>query len=152
MENIIGVVQGVRRGTIDLVYDLFFSDKRVVAAVVLYFSDLTDLYEKSTLATILFGNRLGNREVKMRSLKLMTERRRAFEGKSLNEILTLHRANIEIDYEDVVSVRIRKGLLETTLEFSVLCHPEKKIVFWLDRRQIVEVEGIIDGVLPDRVK
>jgi hypothetical protein len=152
LENIVGVVQGVKGRTTDIVYDLFFSDRRVVAAVVLYFSDLTDIYKKFSVATMLFGNLLGNREVKMRSLKLMDERRQAFKDKNLDEILTLHRANVEINYKDVVSVMVRKGLLETTLEFSVQGHPEKKINFWLDRKQIAEVEGLINRVLPDKAK
>jgi hypothetical protein len=151
LEDMIGVVEGVKKGTIDLVYDLFFSDKRVVAAVVVYFSDLMDIYERSNLSTILFGHFLNNRQVKIRSLKLMNERRDAFKGKTLNDILKLHKANMEIDYENVISVMIRKGFLKTTLEFSMHGHPEK-IDFWLDNRQIVEVEGIINRVLPNRAK
>lgn len=152
MEDIIGVVQGLRGRTIDIVYDLFFSEKRVVAAVVLYFSDLTDIYEKFSLGTIMFGNLSERRIVKMRSLKLMDERRLAFKNKTLDEILTLHKANLEIDYEDVLSVIIRKGLLGTSLEFVVQGHPEKKVDFRLERRQVAEVEGLINRVLPDKVK
>lgn len=152
MEDIIGVVQGLRGRTIDIVYDLFFSEKRVVAAVVLYFSDLTDIYEKFSLGTILFGNLGERRIVKLRSLKLMDERRLAFKNKTLDEILTLHKANLEIGYEDVLSVIIRKGLLETSLEFVVQGHPEKKVDFRLERRQVAEVEGLINRVLPDKVK
>jgi len=152
LEDIIGVVQGLRGRTIDIVYDLFFSEKRVVAAVVLYFSDLTDIYEKFSLGTILFGNLGERRIVKLRSLKLMDERRLAFKNKTLDEILTLHKANLEIGYEDVLSVIIRKGLLETSLEFVVQGHPEKKVDFRLERRQVAEVEGLINRVLPDKVK
>jgi len=152
LEDIIGVVQGLKGRTTDIVYDLFFSEKRVVAAVVLYFSDLTDIYEKFSLGTIMFGNLSERRIVKLRSLKLMDERRLAFKNKTLDEILTLHEANLEIDYEDVVSVTIRKGLLETSLEFVVQRRPEKKIDFRLERRQVAEVEGLINRVLPDKAK
>jgi hypothetical protein len=152
LEDIIGVVQGVKGRTDDIVFDLFFSDKRVVAAVVLYFSDFTDIYEKTSLGTLLFGNLGERREIKVRSLKLMYERRQAFENKTLDEILTLHRANFEMDYADVVSVIVRKGLLETTLEFAVLRRPEKKISFRLEKRQVAEVEGLINRVLPDKMQ
>jgi hypothetical protein len=152
LEDIVGVIQGLKGRTTDIVYDLFFSEKRVVAAVVLYFSDLADIYKKFNLGTMLFGNLGERREVKVRSLRLMDERRLALKDKTLDEILTLHGANLEIDYENIVSVSIRKGLLETSLEFVVQGHPGKKINFWLEKRQVAEVEGLINRVLPDKVK
>lgn len=152
LEDIVGVIQGLKGRTADIIYDLFFSEKRVVAAVVLYFSDLADIYGKFNLGTMLFGNLAERREVKMRSLKLMDERRLAFKNKILDEILASHRANLEIDYEDVVSVTIRKGLLETSLEFTVQRHPQKKIDFRLERRQAAGVQVLINRVLPDKVK
>lgn len=152
LENITGVIQGLKGRTTDIVFDLFFSEKRVVAAVVLHFSDRTDIYRKFSLMTMLFGNLPEHGEIKMRSLKLMDERRLAFKGKTLDEILASHRANLEIDYENIVSVTVRKGLLETSLEFTVQGQPERKIDFWLDRKQVAEVEGLIKRVLPDKVK
>jgi hypothetical protein len=82
----------------------------------------------------------------------MDERRLAFQNNALDEILALHKANMEIDYENVVSVTVKKGLLETSLEFVVQRHPEKKIDFWLEESQIVEVEGLIKRVLPNKVR
>jgi hypothetical protein len=82
----------------------------------------------------------------------MYERRKAFENKTLDEILTLHRANFEMDYEDVVSVIVRKGLLETYFELAVSKLPEKKISFRLEKSQVAEVEGLINRVLPDKMK
>jgi len=152
LEDIVGVIQGVKGRTSDIVYDLFFAEKRMVAAVVLYFSDLTGPFGGITLKTLLLGTLFTRKETKMRSLKLMDERRLAFKDKSLDEILTLHRANLEVDYEDVVSVSIRKGLLETSLEFAVQRHPVKKMDFWLERNQVAEVEGLINRVLPNKVK
>jgi hypothetical protein len=136
----------------DIVFDLFFSDRRVVAAVVLYFSDFIDVYEKTSFGTLLFGNLGQRREIQLRSLKLMDERRKAFENKTLDEILTLHRANFEMDYADVVSVIVRKGLLETSLELADSKRPEKKISFRLEKSQVAEVEGLINRVLPDKMK
>jgi hypothetical protein len=152
LEDIIGVVRGVKGRIGDIVFDLFFSDRRVVAAVVLYFSDFIDIYEKTSFGTLLFGNLGQRREIQLRSLKLMDERRRAFENKTLDEILTLHRANLEIVYEDVVSVIVRKGLLETSLEFVIQRRPEKKIDFRLEKSQMAEVEGLINRVLSDKLE
>lgn len=152
LEGVVGVVRGVKGRTSDIVYDLFFAEDRMVAAVVLYFSDLTDASGGLSLTTLLFGSLAGRRKNKMQSSQLMEERRVAFEDKNLDQILALHRANLEIDYENVVSVSLRKGLLETFLKFVVQGQPVKKINFWLRKKQIAEVEGLINRVLPGKVK
>ena len=152
MENVIGVVQGLKGRTTDIIYDLFFAEKRVVAAVVLYFSDLTDIYGKINVLTLLFGNLSQHSEVKMRSERLINERRLAFKDKTLDEILALHKANLKIDYDDVVSVSVKKGLLQTSLEFIVQGSPKKKINFRLSENQIAEVEDLIKKVLPNKAR
>jgi hypothetical protein len=152
LENIVGVVQGLKGRTADIIYDLFFAEKRVVAAVVLYFSDLTDIYGKISIMTLLFGNFSQHGEVKMRSARLMNERRLAFKDKTLDEILALHKASMEIGYDNVVSVTVKRGLMQTSLEFVVQGSPEKKIDFRLEESQIGEVEELIRKVLPNKIK
>ena len=152
MENVVGVIQGLRGRTSDIVYDLFFAEKRAVAAIVLHFSDLSDIYRKINGWTFLFGNLSERTQVKMRSVRLMEERRLTFKDKTLDEILALHGANFEIVYDNVVSVKVKRGLLQTSLEFAVQGDPEKKISFWLEESRIAEVEGLIKGVLPSKVR
>lgn len=152
MENIVGVAQGLRGRTTDIIFDLFFAEKKVVAAVVLYFSDLTDIYGKISMTTLLFGNLPEHSQVKIRSTRLINERRLAFKEKTLDEILTMHKANLEIDYDNVVSVTVKKGLLQTTLRFVVQGDPQKRIDFWLEDSQIAEVEELIKKVLPNKLK
>lgn len=146
--EIIGIVRGLKRGTVDTIYDLFFTEKRVVAAVVLYYSDLTTMYSKSDILSFLFGNMLKRKEIKLRRLKVMDERRKAFEDVPLDQILTLHKANFQINFQNIASVRIRKGMFATSLEFVVQGQPERKMDFWLEKDQVSEVEEMIRKVLP----
>lgn len=153
MEGVIGVIRGLKGGAAgENIYDVFFTEKTAVAAIVLHHSDLTDIYLKPDPLAILVGNRPRQREIKMRSLRIMDERRLTFENISLDEILTLHRANVEIDYQDIASVTIRKSRLATSLEFVIQRYPEKKMVFSLERSQIAEVERIVNRVLPNKLK
>jgi hypothetical protein len=152
LENIVGTVQGLRGRIKDIIFDLFFAEKRVVAAVVLYFSDLTDIYGKISLITFLFGNQSEHSEIKLRSARLMNERRLAFKDKTLDEISALHNASMKIDYENIVSVTIKKGLVQTSLRFVLKGPPEKKIDFWLEESQVAEVEDLIKKVLPNKIK
>jgi len=152
LENVIGIIQGLRGRTSDTVYDLFFAEKRVVAAIVLHFSDLTDIYRKINGWTLLFGNWSERNQAKMRSSRLVEERRLAFKDKTLDEILASHRANVEIVYDNVVCVTVKKGLLQTSLKFVVQGDPEKKISFWLGESQTAEVEDLIKRVLPSKIR
>jgi hypothetical protein len=152
LENIVGVLRGLRGRTRDWIYDVFFTERRVIAAVVLHPSDFAEEYRKPDLATLVIGGYARQREIKIRSLQLIEERRSAFEGKTADELLASNRMNLEMDYENIASVEIKKGLLGTSLEFLVQIPPGKKIGFSLDRTQIGEAEVLVKKVLPTKVK
>jgi hypothetical protein len=151
-ENIVGVLRGLRGRTRDWIYDVFFTERRVIAAVVLHPSDFAEEYRKPDLATLVIGGYAKQREIKIRSLQLIEERRSAFEGKTADELLASNRMNLEMDYENIASVEIKKGLLGTSLEFLVQIPPGKKIGFSLDRTQIGEAEVLVKKTLPTKVK
>lgn len=146
------VVQGLKHGTTDTIYGLFFTENKFVAAIVLHHSDFTDMYLKPDPLSLIVGGGLKEREIKFRRLKLMEEKRLAFKDKTTDEILTMHRANFEMDYQNVVAVRIRKGLLTISLEFVVRGHPETKMSFWIERNQIAEVEEAVRRFLPNKLR
>ena len=146
------VVRGLKRGTTDTIYDLFFTESKFVAAIVLHYSDLANMYPKPDLLSFLIGSVLQRREIKVRQLKLLDERRLAFKDKTTDEILTMHRANFEVDYQSVIAVRIRKGLVTTSLEFMVQGHPQTEISFWIERNQMAEVEEVVRRFLPSKLR
>ena len=149
---IVGALKGVRGRTVDTVYDLFFPDKRMIAAILTHPSDFNDIYAKINLTNIVFGNSTKLRAVKMRSLDLIESRRSAFTNKTADEILALHRSNLEIDYENIISVTVKKGFLTKSLEFAVQNPPGKKVSFSLEENQIAEAEELAKKVLPGKAK
>jgi hypothetical protein len=151
LDDVVGVLKGVRGRTVDTVYDLFFTDKRMVAAILVHPSDFNEIYGKIDLTTIVFGNLPKQRAAKMRSLELIESRRSAFENKTVDEILTQHRSNLEIDYENIVSVTLKKGFLTKSLELT-LHEPPKKINFSLEEGQIAEAEELVKKVFPGKAK
>lgn len=151
LEDLVGVIRAVKRRTIDIVYDLFYSDKRVVAAVVLHYSDFSDVYRKHDPITLLFGNAYERRQIRTKSSRLMEERRLAFKDKTLDAILNMHEANMEMPYENVSWVTIRKGFLGRSLDFMVRMHPKKKISFSLKRSQVKEARRLL-GTIQDKAK
>jgi CRISPR/Cas system-associated exonuclease Cas4 (RecB family) len=151
LEEIVGVIRGVKGRTFDIVYDLFFSEKRVVAAIVLHFSDFADEYKKFHPESVLIGDMRQRGQIKARTSSLEEERRQAFENSTLDGILASHRANVEITYEKVVSVRVKKGFLTNSLEFAMQ-GVGQKISFRLARSQVAEAEDVVKKVLPDKMK
>ena len=149
---IVGALKGVRGRTVDTVYDLFFTDKRMIAAILTHPSDFNDIYAKINLTNLVFGNSTKLRAVKMRSLDLIESRRSAFTNKTADEILALHRSNLEIDYENIIHVTVKKGLLTKSLEFAVQNPPGKKVSFSLEENQIAETEELLKKVLPGKTK
>ncbi len=152
LESIVGVLKGLKGRTADMIYDLFFTERRVIAAIVLHPSDFADQYGKLDPTTLVVGGYFKQREIKVRSLQLMDERRSAFEGKTADEIAASHKNNAEIEYENVTSVRIKKGILGTSLEFVVQNPPGKKINFSLDGNEVDEAEGLMKKVLSDKAR
>jgi hypothetical protein len=151
LEDVVGVLRGVRGRTYDTVFDLFFSDKRMIAAILIHPSDFNDIYGKVDLTTLVFGNFPKQRAVKMRSLSLIESRRAAFDSKSVDEILALHKLSFEIDYENILYVTVRKGFLAKSLEFGVKNPPRKKVTFSLEEGQIAEAEELVKRVLPGKM-
>ena len=152
MESVVGVLEGVRGRTVDTVYDLFFTDKRMIAAILIHPSDFNDIYGKIGLMTFVFGNFTQQRAVKTRSLDLIKSRKSAFTNKTADEILALHRSNLEIDYENIIYVTVKKGFLTKSLEFAVKNPPGKKTSFSLEESQIAEAEELVKKVLPGKGK
>jgi hypothetical protein len=152
LEKKIQVVQGLKRRTTDTIYDIFFTDSKFVAAIVLHPSDLANMYSKHTILTILIGSEYTEREIKARQLELISERRLAYKDKTADEVLTMNKANFEVNYQNVIAVEIRKGLATISLGFMVKGHPETKISFWIERNQITEVEEVVRRFLPNKLK
>ncbi len=152
MEGVVGVLEGVRGRTFDTVRDLFFTDRRMIAAILIHPSDFNDIYGKADLTTAMFGDFFKRGTVKMRSLDLIESRRSAFANKTVDEILALHMSDLEIDYENIIYVTVRKGLLTKSLEFAVKNPPGKKVSFSLEESQIAEAEELVKKVLPGKVR
>ena len=152
MEGVVGVLKGVRGRTADTVYDLFFTDKRMIAAILIHPSDFNDIYRKTDLTTFLIGGFPKEIAFKTRSLNLIQSRRSTFANKTVDEILALPRSDLEIDYENIIYVTVKKGILRKSLEFAVKNPLGKKVSFSLEESQIAEAEELLKKVLPGKAK
>jgi hypothetical protein len=152
--EVIGTAEDVGGQTSDTRYDLFFTATKVIAAIVLHPSDLLQLYSKRAgLEELVIGGAPRRREVQALSMSLKNERRQGFKNKTPNEILSTHRANLEIRYENILSVRVSKGLFGTKLELDayVANGIRKKFKFQLHAAQSESVRKLFNLTLPDKL-
>lgn len=152
MEKIVAVLKGLKGSTIDTVYDLFFTEKRMIAAIVLQPSDLAKEYSKPDITTLLVGGYYKQREIKIRSQQLIEERRFDFENRTPDEILASNRANLNINYENILSVKIKKGFLGRSLEFETQTPPRKKVHFQIETNQLDESEELVKKIFPNKTQ
>ena len=152
LEEIVCVVEGVRAATGMYTisdawafneYDVFFTDRRIVMAVVHGQRDwqaapTNDLEALATAA----GKMLKYDDVKR-------ERREQFKGKTPEEILHMHPDSFEIPYGNIKSVKLSSGLLTKTLEIkALLAQEEKKFKLSIPKKYFEDVKSIVDKYLP----
>ena len=152
--EIVGTVEGVSCHTWDTRYDLFFTDTAIIAAVVLHPSDLVPLYTKRTrLEGLLLGKGVSRTEVQALSRKVEYEKRQGFKNMTPQEIFRTHRANLKIAYRDILSVKVGKHVLRTTLEVDSrnINGTRTKLRFQLQEGQIESVKRLLNLTLPTKV-
>jgi hypothetical protein len=147
VEESIGFLRRVSGHTFDTIYDLVFTTERVVALIVEHPGDVP---RKFGMTEILIGGQLGRQGEKVERKRIAEERRRLYEEKELDELIGLHRLNFEIGYRQVVSIEVKRGLLQSSLNFH-LSGSGRTIRFRLDRGRVGEAQRLVDQALPSKV-
>lgn len=152
MEEVICVVEDVQAATgmytaTDTwainIYDMFFTNKRIIMAVIYPPSNIRTAYTGSSEALAAAINLLNIGKIKKLS-------REQFKGRTLDEILSLHRESFEIPYESVKSVKLsksiitKKGILEITAPWR---GQEKKLRFSIPKNRLEDVKEVINKYL-----
>jgi hypothetical protein len=151
MEEVVCVVEGVRAAGWHIVndawafneYDVFFTDRRVIFAVVHGQQDwqAAPTNDREALATAA--------EKILKHDDVKRERTEQFKGKTPEEILHMHPDSFEIPYENIKSVKISGGLFAKTLEIkALLAGVEKKFKFSIPKRHFEHVKNIVNKYLP----
>ena len=152
--KVIDTLEDVVGQTSDTRYDLFFTNAKLIAAIVLHPSDLFQLYAKRTgIEELLIGGAVRRREVQTLSMKLENQRREGFRNKTPEQILATHAANLEIRYENVLSAKVARGLLGVMLEFDTCAANgnRRKLRFRLHAGQFERARTLLDSTLPDKI-
>lgn len=175
MEEVVCVVEDVRAAGWHTVndtwafneYDVFFTDRRIIFAVVRCPADSWEAQASPKKSEVLdkvakaggvvdlmtgAGVRAGVEQLNImygsvkRWMEIKDERRKQFEGKTPEEILHLHPNSFDIPYENIKSVKLDKwSIFGTTLEIKAsLAGEEKKFKLSIPKERFEDVREVVD--------
>ena len=120
-------------------YDIFFTNRRIIAATVFSTSDLSDL-------TPLAGMQM------MSWKKTRQQRRDQFKGKTLDEILNLHKDSFELPFDKIKSIKVEKGLSKGKIVVNVLWEGKiETIKLKIPKKHANQLDQLIKTYLPGKV-
>jgi hypothetical protein len=148
-DDVLGVVEGVSGHTFETRYDLYFTNRRIIAAIVLHPSDLADSHlGMRGLQEMLIGGMPRIQEAKALMKRIEMERRLGFKNKTCDEILRSHKANIEIPSDAIPSGHVSKGLFDAKLEFDIpTLTGTRRLRFQIPRDQFDKTRNLLSLAL-----
>ncbi len=100
-------VAGFRIGSDKVQYDLYFTDRRIIAAAVFSQSGISEVMPVAVYQSAFKWK------------KTRQENRESFKGKTPDEILNMHKDNFELPYHKIRSIIIKKGLTSANITAEV---------------------------------
>lgn len=136
----VGGLPSVRVGSEKARYDVYLTDKRIIAAVVFSTSDTFKILS------------IGAAQAVFKWKKIREKRRQELKGKTPDEILHLHPESYEVPYEKIQSVKLKKGLFGAKLEIEALWEGQVgKFDVPVPKKRTDEVKRFLDLYLSSKV-
>ncbi len=133
-------VSVVRIGSDKAQYDLFFTNRRIIAAAVFSQSDLSDFMPAAGFESMFKWK------------KTRKERRNNFKGKNPDELLNLHKDNYEIPYENVKSIKIKKGVIGAKLIADVIWQGNiQTLNLKIPKKKVENIQSLLNTYLSTKV-
>lgn len=148
METVVGVIQEVSGHTFDILYDLYFTEERLIAVLIQHPGEVMNYQSSLSWQNIFLGNTISKRKEQNDRHRLADERRSNNKAMTPSELAASHRANHEIRYESIATLEIKTGILGASLKITQTDPAGKSISFGLTKKQAQEVRPLLEMVLP----
>jgi len=152
MEQVIGFLPGVSGHTFDILYDLHFTEERVIAVLIQHPADVPNTV--SWTSVYIFGNWSSKRKEQTERGQLTRESRRNLQNMTPDELMATRRNNFEIRYSAITSVEIKRQLFQTQLRFHMAEPSGDRYTraFGLPREQVPEARRLLELALKAKIK
>jgi hypothetical protein len=132
-----------------MVYDIFFTNRRLVVVMVKSPDDVT--FNSSSWKSLI-GNWMDKRKEEQTRDSVFQKRLQQEKELSLDELIQAHPQNFEMSYDNVTSVQITRSFFQYQLKLhgkSSLPNPLPR-TFNLRKEQVPELQRLIDLVLSEK--
>jgi len=140
--------------TYDIIYDLCFTDRRLILICLSDVSHSTKPSNISALTELFIGGGLRLHEEKRHKMRFEEERRKTLKDMTPDQMLQDIKGSFEIPYEKIQSIKFSKGITGSYIEFlmSTEGKSNSKIKVRLRRPEFEEAYGVINEIIPSKVK
>jgi len=147
VEQLIGLIAGVRVHTYDTIYDMLVTTERVVLVLIQHPQDVST---SPGMAELFLGRWLANRREQAERAKLAENRRQACQDMKLDQVLARDPRNFQLPYGDIVSVRVGKGLLGADIVFHITPSEgdSRQLRLFLAKNQVHEANRLLGQAIP----
>jgi hypothetical protein len=152
METIIGVIREVSGHTFDIIYDLYFTEERLIAVLIQHPGEATDYASSVSWQNIFLGNTISKRKEQSDLNRVADERRRNNQTLTPSELAASHSANYVVRYKSIANLEIKTGLLGNSLKIALTDPALKGLSFGLSKNQVKEIRPLLERVLPSKIK
>jgi hypothetical protein len=148
MEKIIDIVHNVSGHTFDQLFDLIFTTHRLV---IICIQNPSDVLHNYSLWEFLIGNWISKGKEKQEYNKIIDYYRSQEIVSSLNDLISANPLNREINYEDILSIKISRHLLRNQLKLKIAKLPSESITltFTISKEQVPYVKELLNKALPN---
>lgn len=152
MEEVIGSLRPVSGHTYDTVFELIFTTERVIIFLIQSPSDTPARI--GILELFVMGNWRNKYSERLEKKQIADERIRNLQKKSLDELISSHRLNQALRYDDITSVEIKRGMFDASLRLraSTPSNGDYKVKFTIEKKQVPEAQRLLELVLKEKIK
>ena len=152
METIVGVLQEVKGHTFDIIYDLYFTEERLIGVLIQHPSELINSQSSFSWQNLLLGNTFSKRKEQDELNRLADEVRSKNKAMTPSELATCRRGNYEIRYKSIANLEIKTSILGTSMKITHTNPANKGISFGLTKKQAKEVLPLLERFIPAKLK
>jgi len=152
METIVGVLQEVKGHTFDIIYDLYFTDERLIAVLIQHPSESINNQSSFSWQNLLLGNTFSKRKEQDELNRLADELRSKNKAMTPSELATCRRGNYEIRYKSIANLEIKTSILGTNMKITHTNPANKTLSFGLTKKQAKEILPLLEKYLPSKLK
>jgi hypothetical protein len=153
LESIVRIFDDVRGHTYDNIFDLVFTEKRILALRILTPFDGKSGHNISSMASLFVGSGFSRRNESIKRTELADKIRNSFKSMSLDELTSDSESCLEIPFSSVESISLSRGLLDQSIQISILGtqNARVKVKFHPDSEQLDEMQKILSELAPEKL-